>query len=54
MIDPIDIVTSSGCDALRFALCFSASGQDIPLSTERVEIARYLTHCEIYNRDNNT
>ena len=42
VIDPIDIIASSGCDALRFALCYSASaGQDIPLSMDRVEVGRY-------------
>lgn len=41
VIDPIDIITSYGTDALRYTLVTgSTPGQDIPLSNERIESNR--------------
>lgn len=49
VIDPLDSVDKYGCDALRFALVAnSLAGQDLPLSTERIETARFAViagHC---------
>ncbi len=41
VIDPIDTIMRTGCDALRFTLVTgSTPGQDIPLSNERIESNR--------------
>lgn len=40
-MDPLNVMNESGTDALRYALIASLSpGQDIPLSTERIEHGR--------------
>lgn len=41
VIDPLDVITSHGTDALRYSLVTgSTPGQDIPLSIERIESNR--------------
>lgn len=41
VIDPLDTISTHGCDALRYSLVTGSSpGQDIPLSMERIESNR--------------
>ena len=45
VIDPIDTIEKVGQDALRYTLVTgSTPGQDIPLSMERIETNRYISH----------
>ncbi len=37
VIDPLDVVSEVGADALRFTLTVSASGRDIPLGKSRIQ-----------------
>eukprot|EP00607_Mallomonas_marina_P011054 CAMPEP_0182423794 /NCGR_PEP_ID=MMETSP1167-20130531/9869_1 /TAXON_ID=2988 /ORGANISM="Mallomonas Sp, Strain CCMP3275" /LENGTH=935 /DNA_ID=CAMNT_0024603069 /DNA_START=286 /DNA_END=3093 /DNA_ORIENTATION=+ len=49
VIDPLDTIKSYGCDALRFTLVTGGTpGQDIPLSTEKVEASRNFVN-KIWN-----
>lgn len=46
VIDPIDTIAQVGQDTLRYTLVTgSTPGQDIPLSTERIEANRSVSEC---------
>ena len=43
VIDPLKMISSYGCDSLRFTLtAFAAMGRDIKLSEERIEATATL------------
>jgi valyl-tRNA synthetase len=49
VIDPLDVIATTGADALRFALARQAgAGQDIPLGEEYIEAARRFAN-KIWN-----
>ena len=45
-VDPIELIDENGADSLRFALCLltTAGGQDIKLSSDRIQAARSFTN----------
>lgn len=49
VVDPLDVASACGCDALRYTLATgSTPGQDVNLSMERVTSSRNLTN-KIWN-----